>query len=158
MRLNRKNIYEINIWPGFVDILGTLLIVTIFTVLISTITQIYFNDQLQIKRGEISYLDNEVKKLLYELNEINCCQKTWDDAPFGREKEFYGIDSEAALSFFKVHEKADEIHSKVTKEALVKLCETDAQKQEALTAAATAVDALNLLLDGVYEEYCQALN
>ena len=73
-------------------------------------------------------------------------------------KEFYGIDSEAALSFFKVHEKADEIHSKVTKEALVKLCETDAQKQEALTAAATAVDALNLLLDGVYEEYCQALN
>ena len=26
-----------------------------------------------------------------ELNEINCCQKTWDDGPFGREKEFYGI-------------------------------------------------------------------
>ena len=25
-----------------------------------------------------------------ELYEINCCQKTWDDAPFGREKEFYG--------------------------------------------------------------------
>ena len=21
---------------------------------------------------------------------INCCQKTWDDGPFGREKEFYG--------------------------------------------------------------------
>ena len=73
-------------------------------------------------------------------------------------KEFYGINSEAALSFFKVHEKADEIHSKVTKEALVKLCETDAQKKEALAAAATAVDALNLLLDGVYEEYCQAVN
>ena len=25
-----------------------------------------------------------------ELREINCCQKTWDDEPFGREKEFYG--------------------------------------------------------------------
>ena len=75
MRLNRKNIYEINIWPGFVDILGTLLIVTIFTVLISTITQIYFNDQLQIKRGEISSLDNEVKRLLFELNEINVEKK-----------------------------------------------------------------------------------
>ncbi|NEP03941.1 MAG: CADD family putative folate metabolism protein [Okeania sp. SIO2G4] len=73
-------------------------------------------------------------------------------------KEFYGINSEAALAFFKVHEKADEIHSQVTREALVKLCETDAQKQEALTAAATAVDALNLLLDGVYEEYCQVVN
>ena len=28
-----------------------------------------------------------------ELNEINCCQKTWDDGPFGREKEFYGIEN-----------------------------------------------------------------
>ena len=28
-----------------------------------------------------------------ELNEINCCQKTWDDGPYGREKEFYGTDS-----------------------------------------------------------------
>ena len=73
-------------------------------------------------------------------------------------KKFYGINSEAALAFFKVHEKADEIHSQVTREALVKLCETNAQKQEALTAAATAVDALNLLLDGVYEEYCQVVN
>ena len=68
MRLNRKNIYEINIWPGFVDILGTLLIVTIFTVLISTVTQIYFNDQLDIKRGEISSLDDEIKALLDQLN------------------------------------------------------------------------------------------
>jgi len=25
-----------------------------------------------------------------ELSGINCCQKTWDDEPFGREKEFYG--------------------------------------------------------------------
>ncbi len=73
-------------------------------------------------------------------------------------KEFYGIDSEAALAFFKVHEKADEIHSQVTREALVKFCETAPQKQEALAAAATAVNALNLLLDGVYEEYCQAVN
>ena len=26
-----------------------------------------------------------------ELYGINCCQKTWDDNPYGREKEFYGI-------------------------------------------------------------------
>ncbi len=68
MRLTRKNIYEINIWPGFVDILGTLLIVTIFTVLISTITQIYFNDQLEVKRGEISNLDTQISSLIGQLN------------------------------------------------------------------------------------------
>ncbi len=28
-----------------------------------------------------------------ELVGINCCQKTWDDGPFGREKEFYGKDN-----------------------------------------------------------------
>jgi len=67
VRISRKNIYEINYWPGFVDVLGTLLIVTIFTVLISTITQIYFNDQLEVKRGEISSLDDEIKKLANQL-------------------------------------------------------------------------------------------
>ena len=70
MRLNRKNIHEINFWPGFVDILGTLLIVTIFTVLISTITQIYFNDQLEVKRGEISTLDDKINLLLSQLDTI----------------------------------------------------------------------------------------
>ena len=29
-----------------------------------------------------------------ELSGINCCQKTWDDGPFGREKEFYGFQNE----------------------------------------------------------------
>ena len=67
MRTTRKNLYEINYWPGFVDVLGTLLIVTIFTVLISTITQIYFNDQLEVKRGEISNLDEEINNLIEQL-------------------------------------------------------------------------------------------
>ena len=71
MRQSKRQIYEINIWPGFVDILGTILIVTIFTVLISTITQIYFNDQLEIKRGEISSLDNKISNLLSEIKAVS---------------------------------------------------------------------------------------
>ena len=71
MRQSRRQLYEINIWPGFVDILGTILIVTIFTVLISTITQIYFNDQLEIKRGEISSLDNKISGLLLEIQAVS---------------------------------------------------------------------------------------
>jgi len=68
VRVSKKQLYEINIWPGFVDVLGTLLIVTIFTVLISTVTQIYFNDQLEIKRGEISSLDIKIDELANQLN------------------------------------------------------------------------------------------
>jgi len=70
-------------------------------------------------------------------------------------QQFYGIDSENALSFFKVHEKADEFHSQATREALLELCQTEEQKQKALSAAEKAACALNLLLDGVYETYCQ---
>lgn len=69
-------------------------------------------------------------------------------------KKHYGLNSENALIFFEVHEKADEIHRTVTREALVRLCETDEQKEVALDAAREAADALNLLLDGVYETYC----
>ena len=75
MRASRKNLYEVNIWPGFVDVLGTLLIVTIFTVLISTVTQIYFNDQLEIKRGEISSLDDKITNLANQLSLLNVEKK-----------------------------------------------------------------------------------
>ena len=82
MRASRKNLYEINIWPGFVDVLGTLLIVTIFTVLISTVTQIYFNDQLEIKRGEISSLDSQITSLANQLNLLNIEKKKIDSINF----------------------------------------------------------------------------
>ena len=75
MRVSKKQLYEINIWPGFVDVLGTLLIVTIFTVLISTVTQIYFNDQLEIKRGEISSLDVKINELANQLSMLRVEKK-----------------------------------------------------------------------------------
>jgi len=43
----------------------------------------------------------------------------------------------------------------MTRKALLQLCQTTEQQQAALDATQTAVDAFNLLLDGVYEEYCQ---
>jgi len=44
------------------------------------------------------YQRNIINDWLHDLNweelvGINCCQKTWDDGPFGREKEFYGYDN-----------------------------------------------------------------
>lgn len=70
-------------------------------------------------------------------------------------KKFYGVQSEAGLSFFHVHQKADRVHSAVTRAALAKLCDTDEKRGQALTACEEAVQAANLLLDGVHEAYCQ---
>ncbi len=41
-----------------------------------------------------SIINDWLKELNWnEVYEINCCQKTWEDGPFGREKEFYGIEN-----------------------------------------------------------------
>ena len=47
---SKRSLNSLNIWPGYVDVLATLLIVTIFTIMISTITQLYFNDVLGKKK------------------------------------------------------------------------------------------------------------
>lgn len=69
-------------------------------------------------------------------------------------KAYYGINSPAALEFFTVHEAADEVHSDMTRQALVKLCNTPKQEAAAIAATETATQALNFLLDGVYDAYC----
>jgi pyrroloquinoline-quinone synthase len=69
-------------------------------------------------------------------------------------KKHYGIDSENGTIFFDVHMEADIIHSQVARDALERLCKTDAEKEAALDATREAADAFNLLLDGVYENYC----
>ena len=63
MSYSKKKLNQINIWPGFVDVLATLLIVTIFTIMISSITQIYFNDVLSKKKIQITKLDEEIIKI-----------------------------------------------------------------------------------------------
>jgi pyrroloquinoline-quinone synthase len=69
-------------------------------------------------------------------------------------QKFYDITSDDGLMFFTVHEEADVIHSRVTREALVRMCPTPESQRVALDAAREAADAINLLLDGVYETYC----
>lgn len=68
MRNATKKLNQLNIWPGFVDILATLLIVTIFTILISGIAQMYFNDVIGKKKSEISALDIKISKIAEELS------------------------------------------------------------------------------------------
>ena len=68
MKSSSKKLYQLNIWPGFVDVLATLLIVSIFTILISGIAQIYFNDILGKKKNQISELDNRISDIAEKLS------------------------------------------------------------------------------------------
>ncbi len=69
-------------------------------------------------------------------------------------KRHYGVTDERGLSFFTVHLHADEVHRAVLREALLQLCASQHDRERALDAAVEAADALNLLLDGVYQTYC----
>lgn len=68
-------------------------------------------------------------------------------------KARYGLDSEAALSFFQVHQTADEWHSAEEKNALLRAVEEGrATVSEVKESVSKACDALNTLLDGVWEK------
>ena len=54
---------EDNIWPGFVDILSTLLIVIIFILMIFTVSQIYLSDAVIGKDKALAKLESNITKL-----------------------------------------------------------------------------------------------
>ena len=53
-----------NIWPGFVDVLATLLIVIIFVLMIFTVSQIYLSDA-------ISGRDKALQELRIQITELS---------------------------------------------------------------------------------------
>ena len=53
-----------NIWPGFVDVLATLLIVIIFVLMVFTVSQIYLSDA-------ISGRDKALQDLRIKINELS---------------------------------------------------------------------------------------
>jgi pyrroloquinoline-quinone synthase len=67
-------------------------------------------------------------------------------------KTHYGLDTEDALRFFEVHIEADDWHAEVTRGLLENA--TPEEQDACVAAAADAMDAINLLLDGVVREYC----
>ena len=61
-----------NIWPGFVDILATLLIVIIFILMIFTVSQIYLSDAISGRDKILS----DLKKQINELSRILVTEST----------------------------------------------------------------------------------
>jgi pyrroloquinoline-quinone synthase len=68
-------------------------------------------------------------------------------------KEFYGIEDERAVSFFRVHESIDALHQQVEMQILAERCESPADQSRAIAAAREAARALWSFLDGVTSEY-----
>ena len=58
-RLSESN----NIWPGFVDILATLLIVIIFVLMVFTVSQIYLSDAISGRDKALQNLRNQINEL-----------------------------------------------------------------------------------------------
>jgi len=65
--------------------------------------------------------------------------------------EFYGISSEQATEYFKLHTEADIRHAAAWRKALE---QTSSKKEELLEIAEKSISAQNMLLDSCYESYC----
>ena len=52
-----------NIWPGFVDVLATLLIVIIFILMVFTVSQIYLSDAISGRDKALEDLRNQINAL-----------------------------------------------------------------------------------------------
>ena len=77
-RLNETS----NIWPGFVDVLATLLIVIIFVLMVFTVSQIYLSDAISGRDKALQDLrlqiDELTKILLIESSEKQRALKDLD--------------------------------------------------------------------------------
>jgi len=71
-------------------------------------------------------------------------------------KEFYDLDDERAVSFFRVHESIDVLHNQLELQLLEDSCTEPEEQANAIDSARNAARALWGFLDGVSEAYLQA--
>jgi pyrroloquinoline-quinone synthase len=68
-------------------------------------------------------------------------------------QEFYGIDDERAVAFFRVHESIDVLHQQTEMDILKNSCQTTADQDKVIASARNAAKALWNFLDGVTAAY-----
>ena len=71
-------------------------------------------------------------------------------------KNFYGIEDERAVAFFRVHESIDILHQQVEMQILEEQCQSPADQDRAIASARNAAKALWSFLDGVSAAYLTA--
>lgn len=70
-------------------------------------------------------------------------------------KNFYGVDSERAIEFFKVHEEADVYHSKDEMDIMTKENKTLEDQKRLVNTVDESATLMWNFLDGVYNNYCR---
>ena len=102
-----------NIWPGFVDVLATLLIVIIFVLMVFTVSQIYLSDAISGRDKALQDLRNQIN----ELSKILVIET--------------GKKQEALISLSKTQENLEETQTNLrNQEALSQDLQTDISKKE----------------------------
>ncbi len=66
-RLRQRGV-NLDVWPGFVDALATLLIVMVFALMIFTVSQFYLSDALDSKQKGLDTLQEKLQKISSLLN------------------------------------------------------------------------------------------
>ena len=69
-------------------------------------------------------------------------------------KKFYGIDSEKAIEFFKVHEEADVYHSRDEMEIMNNTNSSFEDQRRLINTVDESATLMWNFLDGVYKNYC----
>jgi pyrroloquinoline-quinone synthase len=67
-------------------------------------------------------------------------------------QSFYGVTSDEGLSFFRVHEEADQIHRQAERDLLQDLIKNEADEKRAIDAARSVAKAFYRMLDGIVRE------
>jgi len=75
MALARRERQNLDIWPGFVDALATLLMVIIFLLMIFVLSQVYLNEALSGRDEALQRLNNQVA----ELSELLTLERSAND-------------------------------------------------------------------------------
>jgi len=68
-------------------------------------------------------------------------------------KNFYGIENERSVAFFRAHESIDILHQQVEMQILDEQCQSPADQERAIASARDAAKALWSFLDGVCAAY-----
>lgn len=68
-------------------------------------------------------------------------------------KQYYGIDNARAVSFFTVHESADQVHRQIEMKIISDACDSDEARDKTVAAAEQGAKALWDFLSGVHEAY-----